>query len=940
MTSPVNPQLKTVKNINLFTGSGKTRKINPQRIDQLYQIKIDGVVFSGQAQINGKPILVKRKGQTLILSTPEDIDPLLEVSDFFMSASSTDELRELSTSELQSVIQAGSSSLDVQSHEGVAHASSADVVDAAVQPKREGEGGWQLFVRGSDSAGLEKMNDNATDSSQIPGSWGWLAGAVAAAGGGGGGGGTTTQAALAINKVIGSITAGPLFNAADVRVEVYDKAGKFLGLAEVRADGNFSYSWTSATAYTGELLFKAYSTLQDTDDYRDEMGTTKDLPTLRAATYMTDGTASLYITPLTEYAVLKMGLAPDGLIPPAKDSLDAINMQVAKQFAIDPTNPNADVTKNEPVAAINADGTDNAQVNAYGKVLAVLSAVESAKGLSTAEVLTQINQREDSNNLDTLTQLTKKYLAAVDDSVSTKYKGFIVDLGLNLSFGTPTQHVVEAGGVHNATPGQPSATITFTMFDAAAGDVVSYDANWLLGHGWSTSDSGLTYSKTGTYGTATLTLSTNIVSYQLNNLDPDTEVLMQGQSVQDQFLVQITDQTGATAEFWANFDIDGANDGVAYIDHVTSNITIANIGDDYLPSANNGAITFTVHFSKQLANAATALDALGANFELVLSDGTKLTAGTDFFAEVTLDATDATNQTYTLAVFLMTPVDDAAVTLHYLAQPAGAAAAVCDIENVVTADHTAFANEIVNTHAFKQSIDTSTPDAAVTLTDAGTDSILSGAAQGVGLVSAAEKTDTAATFTASHAPDATQVEFFTADGLNWLATANVLNSWGITLNLSTLNANLDANTGTGSYQFVTRQTDDAGNVARNTYNLNFDTLAQSISVVSGISATVADADYTGAVGSEVFTISGGAHEAGTVTVVWDQGANGSAEFTLTDTVTSAEVGSSNAWSVDFLKSDLLSKGGAGQFTVTFTDLVGNSLAANQTPHYLTQILLP
>ena len=285
-------------------------------------------------------------------------------------------------------------------------------------------------------------------------------------------------------------------------------------------------------------------------------------------------------------------------------------------------------------------------------------------------------------------------------------------------------------------------------------------------------------------------------------------------------------------------------------------------------------------------------------------------------------------------------MDDAAVTLHYLAKPAGAAATVHDVENVVTADHTAFADESVSTDAFKQSIDTSTPDAAVTLTDAGTDTILSGTTQGVGLVSAAEQLDTSATFTVSHAADATQVEFFTADGLNWLATANVLNNWGIALNLSTLNANLDPNTGTGSYQFATRQTDDAGNVVRNTYTLNFDTLAQSPSVVSGISSTIADADYTGATGFEVFTISGSAQEEGTVTVAWDQGADGTAEFTLTDTVTAAKVGSSDAWSVDFLKSELLSKGGAGQFTVTFTDLVGNSLAATQTQHYLTQILLP
>jgi Bacterial Ig-like domain len=371
----------------------------------------------------------------------------------------------------------------------------------------------------------------------------------------------------------------------------------------------------------------------------------------------------------------------------------------------------------------------------------------------------------------------------------------------------------------------------------------------------------------------------------------------------------------------------------SHIDRVTSSIAIANIGDDSSVSANNGAITFTVHFSKQLANAATALDADGANFELVLSDGTKLTAGKDFLADVTLDATDTTNQTYTLAVSLNKPVDDAAVTLRYLAQPTGAAAAIRDVENVVTADHTAFADESVNTNEFKQSIDTSTPDANVTLTltDTGTDFILSGAAQGVGLVSAAEKADTSATFIVSHAADTTQVEFLSSDGTTVLATANVANSWGITLNLSTLNVTLDPNTGTGDYQFVTRETDDAGNVVHSTYTLKFDTSAQSAFVVSPITATVADADYKGTPGSEVFTVSGTAQEEGTVTVVWDQGANGTAEITLTDTVDSTDVGSSTAWSVDFLKSNLLSKGGAGQFTVTFTDLAGNSTTAQYFP---------
>jgi len=70
----------------------------------------------------------------------------------------------------------------------------------------------------------------------------------------------------------------------------------------------------------------------------------------------------------------------------------------------------------------------------------------------------------------------------------------------------------------------------------------------------------VTYTKSGTYGTATLTVSTGVVSYALENERQATQQLTGGQSTSDNFTVGVIDNNGAKANVSANFDITGTND--------------------------------------------------------------------------------------------------------------------------------------------------------------------------------------------------------------------------------------------------------------------------------------------------------------------------------------------------------------------------------------------
>jgi VCBS repeat-containing protein len=157
---------------------------------------------------------------------------------------------------------------------------------------------------------------------------------------------------------------------------------------------------------------------------------------------------------------------------------------------------------------------------------------------------------------------TDAFTVTVTDGTLASEQAFTVTItGANdaptVTAGAAIVTVVEAGGVANATAGTPGATVTLTLGDVD--DTAGIDGAWLLANGWSTAEAGATYTKAGTYGTATLTVATGVVGYALDDTKAATQALKAGQAVTDDFVVRVTDGA-ATAQATASFAITGAND--------------------------------------------------------------------------------------------------------------------------------------------------------------------------------------------------------------------------------------------------------------------------------------------------------------------------------------------------------------------------------------------
>ncbi|WP_349628829.1 VCBS domain-containing protein [Bradyrhizobium sp. AUGA SZCCT0177] len=174
--------------------------------------------------------------------------------------------------------------------------------------------------------------------------------------------------------------------------------------------------------------------------------------------------------------------------------------------------------------------------------------------------------------------------------------------------GAQSVQLVEAGV---AQPGTASASITLTKTDPDSGDTAVYDATALTTNGWATSNGGVTYTRTGSYGTATLTTASGVLSYALDNNDTDTNALAQGASVSDNFTVYVNDGSTGTASTVVNFAITGTNDnptvtagaqsvqlvetGVATVGTASASITLTKVDPDTGDSAvyDNTAMTTT-----------------------------------------------------------------------------------------------------------------------------------------------------------------------------------------------------------------------------------------------------------------------------------------------------------------------------------------------------------
>jgi len=174
----------------------------------------------------------------------------------------------------------------------------------------------------------------------------------------------------------------------------------------------------------------------------------------------------------------------------------------------------------------------------------------------------------DSSNSDPFTSgATRQTYDTTADGSSSAVSAAGVSLSTSITsvndapVGTPgpaSASLVEAGGVLNGTAGTDASSLTITLSDVDG--TPSFDTIYLTGNGWMSSDGGLTYSKTGTYGTATLTIASGVVAYQLDDNDSDTQALLAADNVSDSFTVGIVDNLDATATADAVFSLQGVND--------------------------------------------------------------------------------------------------------------------------------------------------------------------------------------------------------------------------------------------------------------------------------------------------------------------------------------------------------------------------------------------
>ena len=196
-------------------------------------------------------------------------------------------------------------------------------------------------------------------------------------------GGDTTETGSTVVSLL--IVAGPVIN--KMLVTVYDANGNPLAIGFTESDGTITLTWASGSPAEGLFLVVAKS-LDDSPDYVDEAtGEQRNLTeSLRALVVFTTGSnKSFSITPLTELAVQKAGLA-QGETDASSITLDgalASNTLVATLFGI--TDITGSVTaviaqdgKNVNSAYSETNGISDSEK--YGQVLAKLSGNDAVSG--------------------------------------------------------------------------------------------------------------------------------------------------------------------------------------------------------------------------------------------------------------------------------------------------------------------------------------------------------------------------------------------------------------------------------------------------------------------------------------------------------------------------------------------------------------------------------
>ena len=133
----------------------------------------------------------------------------------------------------------------------------------------------------------------------------------------------------------------------------------------------------------------------------------------------------------------------------------------------------------------------------------------------------------------------------------------------------PTADLVEAGP---EVAGVATSVVALTKADLDEGDAATFDTG-----GWTALDA-THFVKAGIYGAAMLDVAAGTLTYTLDDADPDTQMLANGDRRTEAFGITVHDEAGANATTTATFTILGTSDMVAATD-----------GDDVLQGEGYGA---------------------------------------------------------------------------------------------------------------------------------------------------------------------------------------------------------------------------------------------------------------------------------------------------------------------------------------------------------------
>lgn len=195
----------------------------------------------------------------------------------------------------------------------------------------------------------------------------------------------------------GTIVAGPVISTHNLTVKVFNAAGEAIANAIIDANGNYKVGLGS---YSGTLVALVVDGDNSKPDYVDEVSK---LPVDLSGNLIAVGNLSgmndelrLNINPITSVAAMIAGV---------QVSADGVGLQIGSMlntFIIDAANRGVamallgsgatatDLLSGTIVPTVNADGSDNLSANPYGKMLAVLSAMEIANASDTQTTLSTL----------------------------------------------------------------------------------------------------------------------------------------------------------------------------------------------------------------------------------------------------------------------------------------------------------------------------------------------------------------------------------------------------------------------------------------------------------------------------------------------------------------------------------------------------------------------